>query len=283
VTIHALIPVFNRLAMTRSMIHQLRNQVLDEDLTITVIDDGSTDGTAEFLSEQSDVQTITGDGNLWWGGAICLGLRHVLRNAPDNDWVMFVNNDTEIRADFVQRLLDAARVHAPAAVGSVVRDIKPPHNLILIGPRVDSWRFLVEDVGESHIAADAVVAVDALSGRGVIYPVAALKSVGGVRPRWLPHYLSDYELSLRVRAQGWRLFVAADAAVYSTKEFGSSYRPKNLREKFFSVRSPIYLPAQVSFWWQASGFWGRVTLPFRLVVHVFRRKSRGLRSRVGNE
>lgn len=271
-TVHVLIPVFNRLAMTRAMVDQLRSQILDEDLTITVIDDGSTDGTAEFLSDQPDVQTLKGDGNLWWGGAISLALRHVLPRATDHDCVIFVNNDTEIRPYFVQRLLDAARLHAPAAVGSVVRDIMPPHSLISVGPRVDPWRFMVEDVGERYQSADEVVAVDALSGRGVIYPVAALKAAGGTRPSWLPQYLSDYELSLRVRGKGWRLFVAANAVVYSTKEFGSSYRPQSLHEKFFSVRSPTYLPAQVAFWWQASGLLGRVTLPIRLFFHFIKRQ-----------
>ncbi len=273
-TVHVLMPVFNRLAMTRTMIEQLRGQVLDEALAITVVDDGSTDGTAEFLREQQDVRTLTGDGNLWWGGAIDLGLRHVLPMAGEQDWVLFVNNDTEIRADFVQRLLDAARRHAPAAVGSVVRAIEPPHRLLSVGPRIDPWRFAVVDAGAAAMVESGVVGVDALSGRGVIYPVAALRAAGGMRPRWLPQYLGDYEVSLRVRAHGWRLLVAGDAAVYSPNEFGSAYRPRSLRERFFSVRSPTYLPAQLAFWWQASGLLGRITLPLRLVVHFLGRQVR---------
>jgi GT2 family glycosyltransferase len=249
------------------MIEQLRRQVLDEVLLITVVDDGSTDGTAAFLQAQRDVRTLSGDGNLWWGGAIDLGLRHVLPTAAEQDWVLFVNNDTEIRADFVQRLLDAARRHAPAAVSSVMRHVEPPHRLLSVGLRVDPWRFAVEDVGGVPEVADGVVAVDALSGRGVLYPVAALKTAGGMRPSWLPQYLGDYEVSLRVRARGWRLLVAVDAAVYSSNEFGSAYRPNNLRERFFSVRSPTYLPAQIAFWWQANGCLGRIMLPLRLVLH----------------
>ncbi len=273
-TVHVLIPVFNRLEMTRSIIDQLRSQVLDEALAITVVDDGSTDGTDEFLREQPDVRTLTGDGSLWWGGAIDLGLRHVLPKAAENDWVLFVNNDTEIRPDFVQRLLDLARRHAPAAVGCVVRDITPPHRVLSVGPRIDPKRFVVEEVGEVPEVADGVVEVDALSGRGVIYPAAALRAVEGMRPRWLPQYLGDYEVSLRVRARGWRLLVARDAAAYSTEKFGSAHRPQGLRERYFSVRSPTYLPAQLAFWWGASGCLGRITLPFRLLVHFVTRSKR---------
>ncbi len=270
--IYALIPVFNRLPMTRTIVGQLRSQILDEKLIITVIDDGSTDGTAEFLRSQSDIQTITGNGNLWWGGAICLGLRQTLPSTKDHDWVMFINNDTEIRPDFAQRLLDTARLYAPAAVGSVVCNISPPHRLISVGPRIDPWRFVVEDIGDRHQSVDGVVAVDALSGRGVIYPVAALKAVGGMRSRWLPHYLADYELSLRVHAHGYNLLVTKDAIVYSINEFGANYCAKNIRDRLFSVRSPTYLLAQVAFWWQANGLTGRLFLPFRLCWYFLMRQ-----------
>lgn len=271
-TVHVLIPVFNRIAMTRIMVEQLRQQDMDETLAITVIDDGSTDGTAEYLAQQKDLLALTGDGNLWWGGAIDLGLRHVLAEASDEDWVLFVNNDTEIRTDFIQRLLDAARRHAPAAVGSVVRDIEAPHQIFSIGPRINTWRFLVRDVEATEIGQDGTVLVDALSGRGVIYPVVALRAAGGMQPRWLPQYLADYEVSLRVAANGFCLLVASDAAVYSSDNFGSAYRPLSLRDRYFSIRSPTYLPAQLVFWWRASGLLGKISLPFRLVVHFLGRQ-----------
>ena len=273
-TVHALIPVFNRLVMTRNVLENLRRQELDEALTITVVDDGSTDGTAEFLRDLDDVVVLAGDGNLWWGGAIDRGLRRTFEIAGERDWVVFVNNDTELRPDFVQQLLNAARKYAPAAVGSVVRNIQPPHQLISVGPRVDALRFSVTDIGierRDDYASD-VVEVDALSGRGVIFPVAALRAAGGMCPRWLPQYLADYELSLRVCALGWRLLVALDAAVYSSSEFGSAFRPRSLRDRYFSVRSPTYLPAQVAFWWQARRPTGRLTLLPHLAWHFLKQR-----------
>lgn len=267
-TVYALMPVFNRLEMTRSMLVDLRAQNLDEELKVFVINDGSTDGTADFLATLKDVTTIEGNGNLWWGGAIDMGLRAVLKVARASDWVLFVNNDTHIRTDFVQHLVDTARRLAPAAVGSIIRQDSQPFSVRSVGPKIDAWRLLVADilVPEDGGQWGSEKAVDALSGRGVLFPVQALQSAGGMRPKYLPHYLADYEVSLRVRSAGWRLVVDTGAAVYSKDEYGNAHRGASLHEKFFTVRSPSYLPAQLCFWWRASNFWQRLTLPLRLVL-----------------
>jgi GT2 family glycosyltransferase len=252
------------------MLDFLRAQRVIEPISIVVVDDGSTDGTAEYLDAQKDITVLKGDGSLWWGGAVDLALRHVFEHAGERDWVLFVNNDTKIESNFIQTLLDIAHRHSPAAVGSVIRDLEPPHRLLSIGPLIDPWRFHVKDAIESLHPGDAegLVAVDALSGRGVLYPVSALRKVKGVRTRWLPHYLADYELSLRVRSQGWQLFVCTDAAVYSANEFGNAQRIPILWARFFSPRSPSFAPAHLCFWWSASNLIQRLTLPLRLVAFL---------------
>jgi N-acetylglucosaminyl-diphospho-decaprenol L-rhamnosyltransferase len=102
--IYVLMPVFNRLALTMTMLACLRAQRLDDALRIVVINDGSSDGSGTWLAAQTDLLTLQGDGSLWWGGSIDFGLRRVLAEAGSDDWVLFVNNDTEIDPDFVQRL-----------------------------------------------------------------------------------------------------------------------------------------------------------------------------------
>lgn len=67
-TVYALMPVFNRLSMTKTAINCLRLQEFDDKLMIIVVDDGSTDGTQEYLDTQSDIVVLQGDGTLWWGG-----------------------------------------------------------------------------------------------------------------------------------------------------------------------------------------------------------------------
>jgi N-acetylglucosaminyl-diphospho-decaprenol L-rhamnosyltransferase len=270
-TVHVVMPVFNRLDMTRAMLECLGQQQVDESIQLIVVDDGSTDGTAQYLASRPGITILQGDGSLWWGGAVDLAVRHVLATASGDDWILLINNDTLIEPDFVQGLLNVARHYPQSAVGSVVRSQKGGHALLSIGPRIDPLRLTIhdrldeQDLGSSTMAGDVCV-VDALSGRGVLLPVAGVRSAGGMRPRWLPHYLADYELSLRLKSKGWRLLVAVDVAVFSEEEYGSQYRAGSLWERLWSVRAPSYLPALAVFWWEASTCPQRLTLPLRLLA-----------------
>ena len=265
-TIYVVIPVYNRLAQTQRLISCLRSQRLNEKLHILVVDDGSNDNTADWLAAQNDVEVLTGSGSLFWGGAVDLALKHLMHLATPDDWVMLMNNDTTVEADFVQQLLNFANLNAPAAIGSVVRDEADKSRLLSMGASLDAWRLVTHDLVDSNWAqkVQGMIEVDALSGRGVLLPIGSILASGGMRPRMLPHYMADYELSLRVKKCGWRLLVAPDVAVYSEDDFGSARRTFSWWEKYFSVRSPFYAPALLAFWWEASNWFQRLTLPVRL-------------------
>ncbi len=274
-SVYVLIPVFNRLVMTRRILGCLRKQEIDEPLHICVVNDGSSDGTDLFLERQDDISVTKGDGSLWWGGAVEIGLKRILRKAKESDWVLLVNNDTLFGSTFVQGLLDTARVMSPAAVGSIICDEQEPNTLISIGALVDPWRLRISDkldqMQRSNPIRTEIHDVDALSGRGTLFPVAAFHKAGTMRTRWLPHYLADYELSIRVRKAGFRLLVSERAVVLSLDEFGNSRVANNsLWRRFFSVRSSSYVPAVLSFWWQASNIVERLTFLPRFIFVCLR-------------
>lgn len=275
--IYAVIPVFNRLSLTQALIRCLRCQILNHPMRILVVNDGSTDDTKDWLAKQDDIVVLDGDGTLFWGGAVDLALRYLEISTESGDWVLLMNNDTTVSENFVQYLLDTALKHAPVAVGSVLRH-EANHSLLLsVGVKINSWRLWTSDILNSEIQknTDNVVEVDALSGRGVLFPIKALAEAGGMRPIVLPHYLADYEMSVRVRKSGCKLFVSLDAAVYSSDEYGNTTRASSLWKRLFSVKSPLYLPALLVFWWEASDWIQRFTLILRIpLFFIFPRLQR---------
>lgn len=263
--VHVLIPVFNRLPMTKVVLDCLRAQK-SVPLNIVVIDDGSTDGTAEFLAKQESVTTLHGDGTLWWGGAIDLGLRHVLASAAPDDFVLFVNNDTEFTDDFVAQLVAASERNGRAAVGSIIRHAQEPDRVLSLGPQVDYWSFSVRDLLNTDEGRAALVSGDdmdmpMLSGRGTLYPMEAFQKAGRMRPRLLPHYFADYELADRVRRAGIPTKVTCRTAVLSLPEWGNESRHLSCWQQFFSRRSA----SNLFFTW---AFWSLVGTPLQRLTAI---------------
>lgn len=242
--VFVLIPVFNRLAHTKKVLGVLRAQSMASQLRLVVVDDGSTDGTAEYLAGEPDVVTLTGDGNLWWGGAIQKGLAYVRTQLPiDDDFVLFVNNDTWFNVDYVQTLIETSLLRGGAAVGSVVHEENCEAPLVSIGPRININRIAVWDVlaelpAQERRTPKPVYCVDALSGRGTLYPAGLFKAHGGMRPRLLPHYLADYEIAMRfARDAGVPLLVSSNAIVFSPPVYGNEVARLDWWERYFGQRS----------------------------------------------
>lgn len=277
-TVFALIPVFNRLEHTRTVLHSLRAQNRAEDLCVVVVDDGSTDGTAEYLRTQSDLVVLNGNGNLWWGGAIDLGLRYIVPRAQQGDYVLFLNNDTNFAPNYVDILLDVSKRNNGAAVGSAIVEERDHHKVVSIGPRVDLWRLGIWDAitdlsDDERLQPNPTYQVDALSGRGTLYRAELFQRHGMMRPRLLPHYLADYELAMRFARDGKvPLLVSTRATVISPPTYGNATTGFSWWTRLFSRKSSANIIYGLTFFLLVGSPLQRATSPLRLLLRVVRNK-----------
>lgn len=274
--VFAIVPVFNRLRYTQTIVDCLRKQ-LGVKLQIIIVDDGSTDGTEEYLENQSDVTVFRGDGNLWWAGAVDLALRQLLPIAADDDYFLFVNDDTTFDEHFTVNLVKLSQRLGQGVIGGVLRDINSPHEILSIGPKIDIWRMRVWDILhdlniDNEALKNEMIFVDALPGRGTLYPKRVFDRIGTMRTWCLPHYHADYELAIRAKKSGFPLAVSMGAPVYSVRVFGNDSSRFGWWKKKFSRRSGANILRYLCFYSMVGSWQQRVTAIPRFIY---------LRSRVG--
>ena len=196
--IYILLPVHNRLQSTRKFIESLLGQTLSE-YHLVLIDDGSTDGTAEYVSSRVNSLTIiNGRGDWWWGGGLHQGYRWLKKNYVDpKDLVLMINNDTEFGPDFLQKAMDILEQNHKTLLLAKVYS-KQSNKFFEAGVHANWHRLTFE-------LTDDPDQINCLSTRGLFLRVVDLMDIGGFHPVLLPHYLSDFEFTIRAHQKGYRL------------------------------------------------------------------------------
>jgi GT2 family glycosyltransferase len=96
-----IIPSWNRADLLQSVLRSVSEQtyVLRE---VIVVDNGSTDGSSA-IAAAAGARVIRLEENRGFAEAVNLGIR-----AAAGDWLLILNNDVTLKADYIERLLEAA-------------------------------------------------------------------------------------------------------------------------------------------------------------------------------
>ena len=239
--IYVLAPVHNRCATTEKFVRCLLAQTY-ANWHLVLVDDGSKDGTeamARSLVPKGSLTVLKGKGNWWWAGSLQQGYRWLKRNARPQDFVLTMNDDTEFGPEFLGRAVKAIK---PGAV-MLAQLYNMKDEFVELGVRWD-W---------SQLLAYSVTAgndFNCFATRGLFLRVRDFVDLGGFHPVVLPHYLSDYELTVRAHRRGYRLMTSPEFRLrYDDSEAltgirstagHSTLRSLRLNLSIRSTANPIY-------------------------------------------
>jgi GT2 family glycosyltransferase len=206
--LHSLLPVHNRRETTVAFVEALNRQTW-QGFHLVLIDDGSTDGTADAvktLCPGADV--IFGAGDWWWAGCLDQACRHLLRTGvADEDVLLLINDDVVIGPSFLEQAI--AEIATLRDTLMLARQVDAA-----TGEEIGLGGGVRADVAELRFVASRDPAeINCLPTRGLFLRWRDMCRAGGFRPEKLPHYLSDYEFTLRAGRRGLKLRVAQTAEV----------------------------------------------------------------------
>jgi GT2 family glycosyltransferase len=218
----ALITCFNRREKTIACLDALAASAGFNagQLHAVLVDDGSTDGTAQAVRERFPwVQVLQADGALFWCRGMHLAFETAMR--AEFDAYLWLNDDTMLQPDALSRLRDASLALERISGAPV----------IVVGSTVDAMTGALTYGGErrpSRLAPLRIERVqpatspqrcDSMTGNIVLISAEAARRVGNIDPVF-EHSMGDTDYALRANKLGVQVWV--DAGVHGTCSYNSA-------------------------------------------------------------
>lgn len=224
--IAVVVPVHNRKDVTLNYLRQLPD-ITAEGVTLTaiIVDDGSTDGTEEAIRRQfPQTVVLKGDGNLWWTGAIKMGVEYALAHAFES--ILIMNDDLELDHRFLAELLKVADQYPDALVSSIklnkTKDGR--EQIIAAGFKIAGFLQEIEIVKPDEIYNEnmpEILECDILTGSSLLIPAKVFHAIGMFDNAKYPHGFGDFEFTLRASQAGFKCLVATRSRIYT--EYNQNY------------------------------------------------------------
>lgn len=203
--IGVLLTVFNRKEKTLHCLRRLSAAAPPGvSVEVTLLDDGSTDGTSEAVAgEFPDVHILRGDGSAFWNG----GMRRAWQAASssDPDFYLWLNDDTLLDSSAIEKLLKTSSFFADQAiiVGTTydAETGKATYGGVRRNSHLQPLRFSLVQPQEMPQPAHT------MNGNCVLVPQAVFQKVGNLSPDFT-HGMGDFDYGLRAQRRGVEVWVA---------------------------------------------------------------------------
>lgn len=225
-TIAILIPVFNGISFTQKCLNNLYGIFstmgeLARQFRIVLIDDGSTDGTREWVEQHyPDTVVLTGDGNLWWSGGINKGIEYTLQTLQC-DYTLWWNNDIHCAGDYFINLLSLSeRLPEHVIAGSKIYYADNQNVVWSMGGRFNprNGEKTVKGMNEADSPVfDQETEADWLPGMGTLIHRSVYKKTGLVNAKEFPQYHGDSDFTYRAKLDGFIIRVYPQLKIWNDK------------------------------------------------------------------
>ncbi len=236
------IPVYNKLEFTKKCLESISRNSADSNYEIIVVDNASTDGTGDYLRglarTGAAIRPVINTQNLGFVGACNLGAR-----AARGEYVLFLNNDTQVQAKWLSSLVDLAEKKGDCgAVGSKL--VYPDGRLQEAGGIIfadgNGWNY--GKGGNPHEPKyNYVREVDYISGASLMIRKKLLDEIGGFDERYAPAYYEDTDLCFEVRKRGYKVYYQPHSVVVHYEGMTAGTNLNEGFKKYQTINKPKFV------------------------------------------
>ncbi|HWQ12423.1 MAG TPA: glycosyltransferase family 2 protein [Roseiflexaceae bacterium] len=238
---------YNGVELTLACLESLRK--LDHPADALVVDNASQDGTPAAVREHfPEVALIETGANLGFAAGNNVGLRYALEHGYD--YVLLLNNDTEVTPDLLTRLLEVAESDQRiGVVGPTITYYERPDLIWSAGGTID-WRCGTSAMRGGSLSDSVLRAppadVDFVTGCALLVRRAALERAGLLDERFFMYY-EETEWCVRIARAGFRILHVPAALVQHKiplnarydKEYLAYYMTRNRLLFLRATRAPL--------------------------------------------
>ena len=205
------IVTYNRLELLKECLACVCGQTIPFSRVI-VVDNHSTDGTAEYLASRSDVEVIRETENLGGAGGFYDGLQRASQSPYD--WVLIIDDDAMIAPDYMEKLLIYAGNH-PQVCGLAGKVVTEGHIDVSHRRRIINRLLYVESNVASEEYQKESFACDAATFCGLLLQGQKMREIGLPEKEYFLWY-DDIEYCLRLQESGGVTVVPAAVLHHKT-------------------------------------------------------------------
>jgi O-antigen biosynthesis protein len=204
------IPAFNKIAYTVACLRSLAQHPAAAASEVIVVDDASTDATAERLAQVRGIRVVRNAQNLGFVGSCNAGVA-----AATGEFIAFLNNDTVVTSGWLDAML-ACFAEEPDAGLVGAKLVYPDGRLQEAGGIVfrdgSGWNYgRFDDPAEPRYNFRREA--DYCSGAAILVRRETFAVLGGFDTRYAPAYYEDTDLAFAVRAAGKKVIYEPRAMV----------------------------------------------------------------------
>jgi GT2 family glycosyltransferase len=182
-----------------------------------VVDNGSQDGSPDAIREAyPQVKVIETGENLGFVGGNNLGLEYAC--TQNADYALLLNNDTEVSADFLYRMVELAEADSKiGVVGPTIYYAEQGDRIWSAGGKLD-WRSgltLLDGMDQIDRGqfGETPRQVDFVTGCALLVKIPVVKEVGKLDSRFFA-YFEENEWCVRVNHAGYKIYHLPTAKIW---------------------------------------------------------------------